>query len=63
MTPKELRESMHLTWSQFARMVGVNIRTVARWEAEPKAGEKPCKPSKLAQDAIDRLLQRKGEGK
>lgn len=33
MTIKELRQSKHMTWKEFAKCLGVSVSTVARWES------------------------------
>ena len=44
----ELRKKLGLTQEEFARLVGVSLRTVANWEAGKQV-------SRLAQQRLDQL--------
>ncbi len=55
MTPKEIRElrlKMGLTQAQFAYKIGVQVGTVARWEAGNFT------PTPLAQRQLDKLAKK-----
>ena len=49
---KKIRKKLKLSQPQFAQKVGVSPRQVNRWEHQRSA------PSRLAQQAIERLLER-----
>lgn len=51
----ELRQQLGLTQEQFAARLGVTFLTVNRWE------NRRAKPSRLALQAIQGLLERMGE--
>ncbi len=51
---KAIRERMGLRQEAFARLLGVSLMTVNRWERGH------FKPSLMAQEKIERLLERHG---
>lgn len=51
---RELRKAYDLTQENFARLVGVTLSTVAKWEA----GE--TKPSPLAAKILEQLKEQNG---
>ncbi|MEJ1934734.1 helix-turn-helix transcriptional regulator [Nostoc sp. NIES-2111] len=53
---QEIRQSMGLTQEEFAVIIGVTFPTVNRWE------NGHTKPSKLAVQQIEALLEKLGEG-
>jgi putative transcriptional regulator len=53
---QEIRQSMGLTQEEFAVIIGVTFPTVNRWE------NGHTRPSKLAVQQIEALLEKLGEG-
>jgi transcriptional regulator with XRE-family HTH domain len=50
MTIKKLRESNGMTWLHFAKLLGVSVSTVARWESGK------CRPSIKVFARIERVF-------
>lgn len=58
---RALRDATGLTWDQFSRLLGVNIRTVHSWAAGGQAGSVNVEKLVQLQKVVDRLPGRTPE--
>lgn len=60
-TARALRDASGLSWDQFARLLGVNVRTVHSWVAGGKAGTVNIEKLIQLQKTVDQLPGRTPE--
>ena len=53
---RDLRHNLRMTQEELAQTLGITVATVNRWE------NGHAKPSKLARNAIERLVQHRTDG-